>query len=78
MGLKAFLAVNAFFVSINLLGAAVMLGGGWFVLLVSDGTQAWPWFLVGLAGVAAAILFAKFALALIGRWRQTRPARARE
>lgn len=73
MRLRAFLAVNAFFVAINLVGAAVMLAGGWFVLLVSDGSQTWPWFLVGLAGLASAILFAKFAFAIIDRWRRRGP-----
>lgn len=65
--LCAWLAVSGFFVAINLVAAAVMLVGGWVTLLVMPDArnQVWPFFLVGLAGVAAAILFAKWGCALI-------------
>jgi hypothetical protein len=65
-----FLAVSAFFVSINLVGAVVMLAGGKIVLaLMPNASEAiWPFVIVGIFAIAAALLFSKAVIVLIGKW----------
>ena len=77
--MKPLLAGIAFFVAINVVAAATMLiAGQFFSLLDPEQNDALPWFLAGLAGVAAGILFAKFLLSVIARLLASNRARARE
>lgn len=71
----AFLAVLGFFVAVNLVAAGTMLIGHLIPLEYRD--DWWPWLLVGLTAIAAAMLFAIFAMRLIGRWPSRARARAR-
>lgn len=62
-----FVAVNGLFVAVNLVAAGVMLLAGLAVpLVVPDYRESvLLWYLVGLLGIAAAMLFARVVISLL-------------
>lgn len=64
-----FLAVSAFFIALNLIAAGVIWSLGTALLWVVPAARGewWPWAVVGLAGVAVAVLAGKWLLERINR-----------
>lgn len=73
-----FLAVSGFFIAINLVGAGVMLAGGKLALMLLPQARdmVWPFVIVGIAAIAAALLFAKVVIVFTGRWLSRARGRA--
>lgn len=68
--MRRFLAVSGLFVAINLVAAGTFWALGKAALLVihDAGDLVWPYAIAGLAALAAAMLCAKWGIALTGKW----------